>query len=153
MTLGQEPGGRGRSGHIWLGDPRESARRTRLIAGGLAASTIDRQIFACPSGERHDIGLIAFGLALREQGWRIVWLGADTPLPTIAEAAADLHPAAVVLGLTARTRADRPGDDRLAVGGPGATPAVAARLGAELLARDLVGAASQLSAGTAGGWS
>jgi methanogenic corrinoid protein MtbC1 len=34
----------------------------------------------CPPGEQHDLGLIAFGLALRAHGWRITYLGQDTPL-------------------------------------------------------------------------
>ena len=36
-------------------------------------------VLACLPGEQHDLGLIAFGLALRARGWRIVYLGADTP--------------------------------------------------------------------------
>ena len=38
-----------------------------------------------------------FGLALREQGWRITYLGADTPLATIDETATTLLPDLVVL--------------------------------------------------------
>ena len=38
-------------------------------------------ILACAPGETHDIGLIAFGLMLRSHGWRVLFLGADTPLP------------------------------------------------------------------------
>ena len=45
-------------------------------------------ILACAPGERHDIGLIAFGLVLRSHGWRILFLGADTPIQTLAEAVA-----------------------------------------------------------------
>ena len=54
-------------------------------------------MLACPSGERHDLGLVAFGLALREQGWRITLLGHDTPTGTIERAAGTLAPRAVVL--------------------------------------------------------
>ena len=39
---------------------------------------------ACPPGERHDLGLMAFGIALNRTGRQIVYLGADTPV-TIAE--------------------------------------------------------------------
>ena len=38
-----------------------------------------------------------FGLALRERGWRITYLGPDTPIETIAAAAETLEPDAVVL--------------------------------------------------------
>src|SRR3954471_23615355 len=54
-------------------------------------------ILACPPGERHDIGLIAFGLLLRSHGWRILFLGADTPLATLAQAVATTAPRLVVL--------------------------------------------------------
>ena len=37
-------------------------------------------LLACASGEQHDLGLIALGVALRARGWRITYLGQDTPL-------------------------------------------------------------------------
>ncbi len=42
-------------------------------------------VLACLPGEQHDIGLITFGLALRARGWRIVYLGSDTPVQTIEQ--------------------------------------------------------------------
>jgi DNA-binding transcriptional MerR regulator len=54
-------------------------------------------VLACLPGELHDLGLIAFGLALRGRGWRIVYLGPDAPLETVAEASRQLDPALVVL--------------------------------------------------------
>src|SRR5436190_10712877 len=56
-----------------------------------------RAVLACPSGELHDLGLIAFALALRSHGWRITYLGQDTPAETILSAAEALQPAAVVV--------------------------------------------------------
>lgn len=56
-------------------------------------------LLACAPGERHDLGLIAFGLALRARGWRIVFLGADTPVETIAAAGDELHPHLIVLAV------------------------------------------------------
>ena len=44
-------------------------------------------VLACPPGEQHDLGLIAFGLALRARGWRIAYLGQDTPIDTAAATA------------------------------------------------------------------
>ena len=35
------------------------------------------------AGERHELALIVFGIALREQGWRVTYLGADTPVESI----------------------------------------------------------------------
>ena len=57
-------------------------------------------LLACPPGELHDLGLIAFGLALRGQGWRITYLGPDTPIETIADAAAAVDADVVVVAAT-----------------------------------------------------
>lgn len=54
-------------------------------------------LLACPSGERHDLALISFGLLLRECGWRILFFGQDTPSLTILETAELLEPDAVVI--------------------------------------------------------
>ena len=56
--------------------------RARLLglARGWDEGRGPRAILACLPGEQHDIGLIAFGLVLRRQGWRIVYLGQDAPL-------------------------------------------------------------------------
>jgi DNA-binding transcriptional MerR regulator len=54
-------------------------------------------VLACAPGEQHDLGLLAFGLALRARGWRIVYLGADTPIASVADAARSCDPAAVVV--------------------------------------------------------
>jgi MerR family transcriptional regulator, light-induced transcriptional regulator len=98
-------------------------------------------LLACPPGELHDLGLICFGLALRARGWRIAFLGADTPVDTLARTVADLHPELVVLTAATAERFSRvrpelrelAGTSRLAVGGDGATEALAGSVGAELL--------------------
>ena len=54
-------------------------------------------VLACPPGEQHDLPLIAFGLALRARGWRIGYLGPDTPIETVEDAARVLEPDLVVL--------------------------------------------------------
>ena len=73
--------------------------RGRLLglARGWGRGAGPRALLACPEGERHDLGLIAFGLALRERGWRIDYLGPDTPVESIEEAARRTAPAVVVL--------------------------------------------------------
>ena len=50
-------------------------------------------LLACLPGERHDLGLLVFGLALRARGWRIAYLGADTPVEIVGETADALEPA------------------------------------------------------------
>ncbi len=63
--------------------------RGRLLglARGWDGGSGPRALLACPSGELHDLGLICFGIALRGHGWRITYLGADTPQSTLIEAA------------------------------------------------------------------
>lgn len=56
-----------------------------------------RALLACAPGDLHDLPLICFGLALRQRGWRILFLGADTPLEVVAETAAAERPNLVVL--------------------------------------------------------
>ena len=115
---------------------------------------------ACLPGERHDLGLLCFGLALRGRGWRIAYLGADTPLATVEEAAGTLAPDLVVLvavtpGRTTdvasglRTLGER---HRVALAGAGATQTDAAALGLLALADDPVVEAERVTRLRAAGW-
>lgn len=54
-------------------------------------------LLGCLPGEQHDLGLICFGLALRANGWRVTFLGPDTPFAAINEAARRVQPALIVL--------------------------------------------------------
>ena len=132
--------------------------RGRLLglARGWDGGAGPRALLACPSGELHDLALIAFGLALRARGWRITYLGADTPLSTVGELAGVLRPDAVVL---AATIAERFTDDQAGLGslaataplwlaGAGATAPVAQAAGARLLEDQAVEAADRISAAT-----
>ena len=82
-----------------------------------------RVLLACAPGELHDLPLIAFGVALRARGWRVLYLGADTPFETVAAAAGAAHPDLVVL--SSMIERDVPGEalaplaagGRLALGG------------------------------------
>lgn len=97
-----------------------------------------RAVLAAPPGEFHDIGLVAFGLAARNLGWKITFLGADTPSDALAWAVTRLEPSLVVVAATtpeplqaARRRlralaAEAP----LLLAGAGASPALARSVGA-----------------------
>ena len=61
-------------------------------------------LLAAPPGEQHDLGLIVFGLALRARGWRITFLGADTPISTVADAVERISPEVVVLAAIMTSR-------------------------------------------------
>jgi len=126
--------------------------RLRALARGWGTGVGPLAVLACQPGERHDLGLLCFGLALRERGWRITYLGADTPLRDIAAICGELAPAIVVLSSVSRHRFRKAGDElialgkraRVAIGGAGATPALARQLGVELLAGDAVAEAAAL---------
>lgn len=63
-------------------------------------------LLACAPGEQHDLGLIVFGLALRTRGWRIGYLGADTPIESVASAAESFGPDYVVISSVRTERFD-----------------------------------------------
>lgn len=60
-------------------------------------------VLACPPGELHDLPLELFGALLRSRGWRVVTLGANTPLGAVQEAARLLHADACVLASVRRS--------------------------------------------------
>jgi MerR family transcriptional regulator, light-induced transcriptional regulator len=147
-------------GRGWENDESVIAREhfaTNLVRGRLLSLARGwdlgagrRALLACAPDERHDIGLIAFGLALRARGWRITFLGADTPAGTLARAAAQTEPDLVVVSASLPERLD-PAElaklasaHRLALGGPGATEELAATVHAELLVDHPVDAAASL---------
>jgi methanogenic corrinoid protein MtbC1 len=61
-------------------------------------------LLACAPGERHELGLLAFGLSLRQRGFRIVYLGADTPLQTLADVADAAQPRCLVVSAVSPAR-------------------------------------------------
>ena len=95
-------------------------------------------VLACAPGEQHDLGLLAFGIALRARGWRIVYLGTDTPIASVADAARSCSPAIVVVSAVdprafrrnAEELQQLARDTRLGLGGAGAAKA---RLDGDLL--------------------
>jgi MerR family transcriptional regulator, light-induced transcriptional regulator len=74
------------------------------VARGWGTGIGPAAVLACLPGERHDLGLIAFGLALRARGWRIVYLGPDTPVETADDVSRDLRPSLVVLSAVSEER-------------------------------------------------
>jgi DNA-binding transcriptional MerR regulator len=122
----------------------------RAPAGGAAGP---RALLACPPGELHTLGLIGFGIALRNRAWSITYLGADTPITEVSSVAAAISPAVVVLSAQMPARfadvqdelRELAAHERLALGGPAASAALAQRVGAELLGGDPVSAADACS--------
>jgi methanogenic corrinoid protein MtbC1 len=62
-------------------------------------------VLACPPGEAHDLGLIMFGIAIAERGWRVIFLGADTPFGTLEDVVRTIEPAMVVMSVSKSWRA------------------------------------------------
>jgi len=133
---------------------------TAVIAGRLHAlgrardaGLGPRAVLACPSDERHELGLLCFGLALRGRGWRVCYLGADTPTTAIEGVAEQLDADLVVIGAVraeplvgvADPLAALAAARHVCVGGRGASAALAARLGAEALPEDPIAAADLVS--------
>ena len=129
--------------------------RLLALARGWDRGAGPRALLACAPGEQHDLGLIVFGLVLRQHGWCITYLGADTPVETLAAAAAQLNPAAVVVLALMPERlepinevlADLGARSRLLLAGAGADGEYARTVGADLLAGNPVDAAGELAHG------
>jgi MerR family transcriptional regulator, light-induced transcriptional regulator len=110
-------------------------------------------LLACAPGEQHDISLLAFGLILRSYGWRILFLGANTPLFTVQETARTTGAAVIVLVTfdTDLIQTEGTALRRLAriaplfLGGPGASLGLTGHLRIRRLDGDLVEAARQVA--------
>jgi DNA-binding transcriptional MerR regulator len=110
-------------------------------------------ILACAPGERHDIGLIAFGLVLRSHGWRILFLGADTPIATLRRAVETTDPRLVVVASMESALLERASTELrrlgravpLVLSGAGASDEICTRLGVDRLDGDLIRAAREVS--------
>ena len=105
-----------------------------------------RAVLACPPGELHDLALMVFGIVLNRNGWRIDYLGMNTPVEELTRTVDARRPDLVVLAatlpenleplaaqLTALARRAP-----LALAGAGATPQIAGAVGARLLTGDPV---------------
>jgi DNA-binding transcriptional MerR regulator len=149
-------GDRWRSGAVSIAQEHFASQvlRGRLagLARGWGGGNGPRAVLACPPGELHDLGLMIFGIVLRQYGWRIAYLGSDTPLDELARAVEATRPELVVLAATL------PGSlephlgqlttlARLApvvLAGDGATQQLADAAGATLLTQDPVTGAERL---------
>jgi DNA-binding transcriptional MerR regulator len=138
--------------------------RCEAISRGWGAGHGPLAVLACPPGELHDLALLMFGIVLHRNGWRIVYLGADTPVGDMQKAVDELHPGAVVLAATDRARftailrqlqtLHAPADDKassgqqppvLALAGAGGSASLARRAGARWLAGSPVAEAQRLA--------
>ena len=129
------------------------------IARGWGLGVGPAAVLACLPGEQHDLGLLAFGLALHTRGWRIFYLGPDAPIETVEEVSRRLQPSLVVLTAVTSERvqpvveqlrrlADR---HRLALGGGAAGSGALESDGVLMLTGDLIAEATLVTALARGG--
>ena len=108
-------------------------------------------VLACAPGEFHDIALLGFGLLLGRAGWRVRYLGPNTPLPSLASACRIIDADLVVVAASrSRVLSAYAGGLRLlaqnhplALGGRGVTAELARDIGADVLNADLTQATAQ----------
>jgi MerR family transcriptional regulator, light-induced transcriptional regulator len=132
-----------------------SVSRGRLLGlgrgWGIGAGPL--AVLACPPGEEHDLCLLAFGVLLHDRGWRIAYLGPDTPMETLADAATRMQADCVALAALSRNRLQAVGADisqlaksrPVAVAGAGASSKLARETGALLLSGGPVEEAARLA--------
>jgi MerR family transcriptional regulator, light-induced transcriptional regulator len=105
-----------------------------------------RAVLACPPGELHDLALMVFGIMLNRNGWRIDYLGMNTPVEELTRTVDARRPDLVVLAATVPGNLEPHAAQLttlaqhapLALAGAGATPQIAAAVGARLMAGDPV---------------
>jgi MerR family transcriptional regulator, light-induced transcriptional regulator len=146
-------------GEVDVGQEHFASRllEARLLAllRGSDRGTGPMAVLACAPGELHTLGLVGFGVAMRNRGWQITYLGADTPIEGIRRTVDEVRPELVVLSAVVpmhftRVEAGLRGlaaSVRLAVAGAGASRPLADRIAAELLDADPVTAAEWVPRG------
>ena len=138
-----------------------SVVRGRLLglARGWGLGLGPTAVLACLPGEQHDLGLIAFGLALRSRGWRVVYLGTDAPIETVEEVTRQLDPSLVVLTAVSSERVEPvvtqlralAARHRLALGGGAAENGAPEASGALTLSGDPIAEAARVTTLVQGG--
>jgi DNA-binding transcriptional MerR regulator len=129
--------------------------RGRLLglARGWGLGSGPHALLACAPREQHDIGLICFGLLLRSRGWRIDYLGGDTPLESLVAAGDAMEPTVLVLSAVAEDRFSGIESElrtiakhhRLALGGAGAKGIDASGIGSLALTEDPITATERIN--------
>src|SRR5271165_5844339 len=112
-----------------------------------------RAVLACPPGELHDLALMVFGIVLHRSGWRIDYLGMNTPGEELTRTVDARHPDLVVVAATLPENLEPLAAQLtalaqrapLALAGAGATPEIASAVGARLMTRNPVTEAEQTS--------
>ena len=127
--------------------------RLASLARGWGTGRGPFALLACPPGELHELALLVFGIVLHRNGWRVRYLGADTPVGDLTQVIADTGPHLVVLAATTPQRfaevvpelSRLAGMAPLALAGTGARRDLAHAIGARVLTQDPVTAAQHVA--------
>ena len=157
MPYLREVGQRWAKGHVSVAQEHFATNfmhaRLLAFARGWDRGLGPRALLACAPGEQHTVGLIGFGVALHQHGWRITYLGADTTVAMVEEAAAHVSPDLVVFCAVMRERMTAMVDGLrslserwpTAIAGAGTSVTLAAQGSARHLAGDPVTAAENVA--------
>ena len=91
VPLLQEVGRRWENGELRPAQEHLVSAAARNVLGGLLRGTArpnasPKIVFATPSGERHELGLLSAALLAASDGWGVVYLGSDLPSAEIQHA-------------------------------------------------------------------
>jgi methanogenic corrinoid protein MtbC1 len=68
-----------------------------VVEAHVVSPRAPRLVVATPAGERHELGAMLVAAAAAEEGWRVVYLGANLPAADVASAARQVRARAVAL--------------------------------------------------------
>jgi MerR family transcriptional regulator, light-induced transcriptional regulator len=154
----QTVGERWERGRLSVAEERLVSEAARSRLGHLLADggggVRGTAILSCAPGERHELGLMMVAIALRRDGWKVVYLGAYTPLGDVFGLARRVSAQIVALSLSlderladleaALAETPPPQGVSLVLGGSGSSAAAARGLGAVHAGPDLAGAVEAL---------
>jgi DNA-binding transcriptional MerR regulator len=140
----QEVGDRWKQGELSVADEHLVSEAVRSRLGHLLADAGGGvrgvAVLACAPGEHHELGLMMAAISMRRDGWKVVYLGADTPLRDALALAGRMQARVHGLSLSAPKRAETlerelaaarvPEGVSLVLGGAASTSALAKKLGA-----------------------
>lgn len=110
LPLMQEVGEAWHDGKLSIAQEHMASALLRNLVGALVplyrrSSPVSKLLFATPSGERHEFGILLSAMLAAGGGLGVVYLGADLPATEIVVAAQKTAPQAVALGLIGATGA------------------------------------------------
>lgn len=122
--------------------------RLHALSRGWDRGLGPRAVLAAAPGDFHTVGITCFGIALHRLGWRVVCLGAATPIEMVQEIAQATAASLIgvsasvvgVLGPHTQTLAKLARTAPVFIGGPATSPALAMRCHATYLRDPISGA-------------